>query len=355
MSIPKTMKAAVLYGWGDIRVEQRPVPSPGPEEVLIKIESCSICGGDVKIITRGMLKQPPMGDFIIGHEYAGIVAELGESVTEYKVGDRVTVEVHKGCGRCKNCLDGKYTACLNYGDISKGHRANGFTTNGGFAEYAVNHINTLSKIPDNISFDEATIITTAGTSLFGLEHMGGFVAGDSVAIVGPGAIGLMAVQCAKALGAAKVILTGTRDERLDLGRKLGADVTVNIKKDDPIAAIKKVTDGYGADLVLLTAGNSESLQQALRIVRKGGDIVLVAHFEDTVAADLGLAVQNSNNLYTVRGEGRRCVHRALELMREGKIKAKDLLTHSYPLDQISEAFRVFMAREGGAIRIVLHP
>jgi len=273
----------------------------------------------------------------------------------YKVGDRVTVEVHKGCGRCKNCLDGKYTACLNYGDISKGHRANGFTTNGGFAEYAVNHINTLSKIPDNISFDEATIITTAGTSLFGLEHMGGFVAGDSVAIVGPGAIGLMAVQCAKALGAAKVILTGTRDERLDLGRKLGADVTVNIKKDDPIAAIKKVTDGYGADLVLLTAGNSESLQQALRIVRKGGDIVLVAHFEDTVAADLGLAVQNSNNLYTVRGEGRRCVHRALELMREGKIKAKDLLTHSYPLDQISEAFRVFMAREGGAIRIVLHP
>ncbi|MDX9826564.1 MAG: alcohol dehydrogenase catalytic domain-containing protein [Spirochaetia bacterium] len=355
MNQPKMMRAAVLHDWNDIRMVQRPVPSPGPGEVLIKVESCSICGGDVKIVTRGMLKQPPMDSFIIGHEYAGTIVELGEAVDEYAVGDRVTVEVHKGCGRCRNCIDGKYTACLNYGNLEKGHRANGFTTNGGFAEYAVNHVNTISKIPDNISFDEATIITTAGTALFGLEHMGGFVAGDSVAIVGPGAIGLMAVQCAKALGAGKVILTGTRDERLALGKKLGADVVVNLHKEDPIAAVKRETGGYGADLVLLTAGNSDSLQQAIRIVRKGGDIVMVAHYEDTVSADLGLCVQNSNNLYTVRGEGKRCVHRALELMRMGKIQAKDLLTHSYPLDEIREAFRVFMAREGGAIRIVLHP
>ena len=355
MSQPKMMRAAVLHDWNDIRMVQRPVPSPGPGEVLIKVESCSICGGDVKIVTRGMLKQPPMDSFIIGHEYAGIIVELGEAVDEYALGDRVTVEVHKGCGRCRNCIDGKYTACLNYGNLDKGHRANGFTTNGGFAEYAVNHVNTISKIPDNISFDEATIITTAGTALFGLEHMGGFVAGDSVAVVGPGAIGLMAVQCAKALGAGKVILTGTRDERLALGKKLGADVVINLKKEDPIAAVKRETGGYGADLVLLTAGNSDSLQQAIRIVRKGGDIVMVAHYEDTVSADLGLCVQNSNNLYTVRGEGKRCVHRALELMRMGKIQAKDLLTHSYPLDEIREAFRVFMAREGGAIRIVLHP
>jgi L-iditol 2-dehydrogenase len=355
MSHPTMMRAAVLHDWNDIRIEQRPVPAPGPGEVLIKIESCSICGGDVKIVTRGMIKQPPMGTFIIGHEYAGTIVELGEAVDEFAVGDRVTVEVHKGCGRCRNCIDGKYTACLNYGNLAKGHRANGFTTNGGFAEYAVNHVNTISKIPDNISFDEATIITTAGTALFGIEHTGGFVAGDSVAVVGPGAIGLMAVQCAKALGAGKVILTGTRDERLNLGKKLGADVVINLNKEDPIAAVKRETGGYGADLVLLTAGNSASLQQAIRIVRKGGDIVLVAHFEDTVSADLGICVQNSNNLYTVRGEGKRCVHRALELMRMGKIQAKDLLTHSYPLDQIQEAFRVFMAREGGAIRIVLHP
>ena len=355
MNIPEKMKAAVLFDWNDVRVVERPVPRPANEEVLIKIESCSICAGDVKIISRGMPKQPPMGDFIIGHEYAGTVVETGESVDEFKIGDRVTVEVHKGCGRCKNCLDGKYTVCMNYGDVSKGHRANGFTTNGGFAEYAVNHVNTVSKIPDNISFDEATIITTAGTSLFGIERAGGFVAGDSVAVLGPGAIGLMAVQCAKALGSTNVILTGTRDERLELGKKLGADNTVNVKKADPVEEIKKLTGGMGADLVLVTSGTSATLQQALRIVRKGGDITLLAHFDDTVEADLGLAVQNGNNLYTIRGEGKGCTHRSLELMGEGKIQGKPLITHSYKLDDIKEAFDVFIGRKDGAIKVVVHP
>ncbi len=347
MNIPETMKAAVLFDWNDVKVVERPVPQPSDEEVLIKIESCSICAGDVKIISRGMPKQPPMGDFIIGHEYAGTVVKTGKSVDEYKIGDRVTVEVHKGCGRCKNCLDGKYTVCMNYGDLSKGHRANGFTTNGGFAEYAVNHVNTLSKIPDNISFDEATIITTAGTSLFGIERAGGFVAGDSVAVLGPGAIGLMAVQCAKALGSTNVILTGTRDERLELGKQLGADNTVNVKKTDPVAEIKKLTGGAGADLVLVTSGTSTTLQQALRIVRKGGDITLLAHFDDTVEADLGLAVQNGNNLYTIRGEGKGCTHRSLEMMGEGKIQGKPLITHSYKLDDIREAFDVLSAVKTG--------
>ncbi len=355
MKVPEKMKAAVLFGWNDIRIVERPVPEPDRDEVLIKVESCSICAGDVKIITRGMPKQPPMGDFIIGHEYAGIVAGKGSSVDEFKIGDRVTVEVHKGCGRCRNCLDGKYTVCLNYGNKDKGHRANGFTTNGGFAEYAVNHVNTVSHIPDNISFDEATIITTAGTSLFGIERAGGFIAGDSVAVLGPGAIGLMAVQCAKALGSTNVILTGTRKERLDLGKKLGADHTVNVREEDAVTAIKSLTGGMGADLVLVTSGTSEALQQALRVVRKGGDITLLAHFDETVSADIGLAVQNGNNLYTIRGEGRQCTHRSLELMSEGKIRGKEIITHSYKLDQIREAFDVFMERKGGAIKVVVHP
>jgi L-iditol 2-dehydrogenase len=154
MAIPKTMKAAVLYDFNDIRVEDRPVPSPAPDEVLLKVEACAICGTDVKIITHGMPNQPPFGEFIIGHEYAGTVVALGETVDEYEVGDRVAVEIHKGCMRCQNCIMGEYTACLNYGNVKKGHRANGFTTNGGFAEYAVNHVNTLARLPDNISFDE---------------------------------------------------------------------------------------------------------------------------------------------------------------------------------------------------------
>lgn len=349
------MRAAVLYDWNNFKIVDRDIPDPGDSEVLIKVASCSICAGDIKIITRGMPKQPSMGEFIIGHEYAGSIVKLGTNVDEFSIGDRVTVEVHKGCGRCRNCLDGKYTVCLNYGNVEKGHKANGFTTNGGFAEYAVNHVNTVSKIPDNISFDEATIITTAGTSLFGIEKAGGFVAGDSVAVLGPGSIGLMAVQCARALGSTNVMLTGTRDERLDIGRQLGAHSVINIKKEDAVQKIRDLTGGHGADLVLVTSGTEDALNQALRVVRKGGDITLLAHFDDAVKIDIGLAVQNGNNIYTVRGEGKMCTHRSLEMMAEGKIKAKPLLTHAFPLEELREGFDVFMERRDGAIKVVIHP
>ena len=355
MNIPEKMKAAVLVDWNDVQLKEMPVPEPGPEEVLIQVKSCSICGGDVKIITRGMLNQPPMGDFIIGHEYAGVIVKKGSSVDEFEIGDRVTVEVHKGCGRCKNCLDGKQTACLNYGRKDKGHIANGFTTNGGFAEYAVNHVNTISLIPDNVSFDEATMITTVGTPLFGISRSGGFIVGESVVVIGPGSIGLMAVQCAKALGAEKVILAGTRKERLDLGKKLGADEVVNVREEDAVARIKSLTGGYGADKVLLASGTTDAFQLALRAVRKGGDITLLAHFEDPVTIDVGLAVQNMNNIYTIRGEGNRCVHRGLDLMKKGKVSGKEIITHSYKLDQIREAFDVYMNRKDGAIKVVVHP
>ena len=107
MSIPNKMMAAVLFGMNDVRVEERPVPTPGPEEALVKIEACAVCAGDIKIITKGMPKQPPFGEFIIGHEYAGTIVALGEGMDEFAIGDRVAVEVHKGCGRCKNCIMGK--------------------------------------------------------------------------------------------------------------------------------------------------------------------------------------------------------------------------------------------------------
>ncbi|MFZ4438951.1 MAG: alcohol dehydrogenase catalytic domain-containing protein [Syntrophales bacterium] len=179
MSDPKIMKAAVLFGFNDVRLVDRPVPVLGPDEVLIRVKSCGVCASDIKMITRGMVKQPPFGEFILGHEYAGIVARTGVAVDEFAVGDRVAVEVHKGCGRCRNCFLGKYTACLNYGDLAKGHRANGFTTMGGFAEYVVNHINTVHRFPSNISFDEASTVTLAGTALYGIERAGGIVRGYS--------------------------------------------------------------------------------------------------------------------------------------------------------------------------------
>src|SRR5712691_3643128 len=253
MSIPATMKAVVLHGADEMRLDARPVPAPGPGEVLLKVNCASICGTDVKVLHRTLQGQPA-GEFIMGHEYAGTVAALGPDVDELRVGDRVAVEVHKGCERCENCVKGWYTSCLNYGDLAKGHRAKGLTCDGGFAQYAVNHINTLYKLPDNLSFEQACMVTTAASPLWAIDLMGGYVAGETVLVQGPGPIGLIAVQLAKALGAERVLLSGTRDERLEIGKKLGADVTINVRAENLPARVREITAGKGADSVLECAG-----------------------------------------------------------------------------------------------------
>ena len=247
LAVPKTMKAWVLDDPDQLRLTEKPVPEPGPAEVLVRIDAVAICGTDVEIITKGLPAMIQGGspfnkNFTPGHEYMGTIVKLGAGVDEYKIGDRVAVEIHAGCGRCERCRQGMYTSCLNYGlnygDHQKGHRANGFTTDGGFAQYAVNHINTLIHVPDEMSDAEATLIVTAGTAMYGLDVLGGLIAGESLVVTGPGPIGLMGVAVGKALGAEPVILTGTRDSRLNLGLKLGADHVVNVGKENPVEAVR---------------------------------------------------------------------------------------------------------------------
>ena len=212
MNIPKTMKAAVLMGPNQLQVREIETPTPGPLDVLIKVEATAVCGSDVSLIAKPWEAQPPYGSFVIGHEYAGTIAALGETVDEFKVGDRVAVEASLGCGRCRNCRLGNYTACLNYGNLKRGHRANGFTTNGGFAQYALNHINTVHKIPDSVEFKEAALVTNLGCALYGFQTTGGYVVGDRVAVIGPGPLGLIAVAVAKALCAEKTFLDRHKGE-----------------------------------------------------------------------------------------------------------------------------------------------
>jgi len=210
LPLPDRMRAWVLDDPGQLSLVEKPVPMPGRAEVLVRIDAVAICATDLEIIAHGPPAMIRGGDpfnknFTPGHEYMGTVAALGPGVDEYRIGQRVTVEIHAGCGQCKRCREGMYTACLNYGlnygEVDKGHRANGFTTDGGFAEYAVNNINTLVAIPDSMSDAEATLVVTAGTAMYGLTELGGLVAGEGVAVLGPGPIGLLGVAVAKALGA----------------------------------------------------------------------------------------------------------------------------------------------------------
>src|SRR5215467_636090 len=242
------MRAAVLFGPNDLRVVDKPVPVPGPGEVLVRVAMCGTCGTDLKLQTHPFPYQPPFGQFTPGHEWTGTVAAIGDTVDELAVGERVAIEAHHGCGRCDNCVVGMYTACLNYGNRAKGHRASGMSVDGGFAEYAVHHVSSLYRLPDSLSWEDAVLVTTAGTSLYGLDAIGGYVAGQSVAVIGPGPVGLMTVQACKALGASPVLLVGTRAARLKLGARLGADRVIDATTEDVVQVVRRATAGLGADV-----------------------------------------------------------------------------------------------------------
>jgi threonine dehydrogenase-like Zn-dependent dehydrogenase len=361
MPIPDMMKAWVLGDPGQLRLTEKPVPMPKRAEVLVRIDAVAICATDLEIIEHGtpalIQGGPPFNkNFTPGHEYMGTVAALGPGVDEYKIGERVTVEIHAGCGQCKRCRQGMYTSChnygLNYGDVDKGHRANGFTTDGGFAEYAVNHINTLSRVPDDMSDEEATLVVTAGTSMYGLTELGGLVAGESVVVTGPGPIGLLAVAVAKALGASPVILSGTRDARLAIGTKLGADRVVNVRNEDLVSVVKQMT-GKGADYVVECAGTDTAINEAAKMVNRGGKICLAAFPHEPVLADIGALVKNNIYVYGIRGEGKSATHRAMALMAEKRFDASLIHTHTFPLADLPTALHYARNRIEDAIKVVV--
>ncbi|AZG10303.1 alcohol dehydrogenase [Pigmentiphaga sp. H8] len=360
-TIPQTMKAWVLDDPEQLSFVDKPVPQPGPAEVLVRIDAIAVCATDLEIIHRGppALIQgglPFNKNFTPGHEYMGTIVKLGPGVDEFRLGDRVAVEVHAGCGRCERCREGMYTACLNYGqnygDVDKGHRANGFTTDGGFAQYAINNVNTLAHVPNDMSDEEATLIVTAGTAMYGLDVTAGLVAGQSVVVMGPGPIGLLGVAVAKALGAGEVILTGTRDNRLEIGRQLGADHVINVRNEDAVAKVKEYTNG-GAHYVLECSGAPNAINDASAMLKRGGRICLAAFPAEPVAIDVAALVRNNIYLFGIRGEGRSATHRAASLMAQKRFNAKIIHTHTFPLEEVPTALRYARERIDDAIKVVV--
>lgn len=360
--IPETMKAWVLGDPGQLTLEDKPVPAPSKAEVLVRIDAVAICATDLEIIYKGPPAEirggaPFNKGFTPGHEYMGTVVALGHGVDEYKIGERVTVEIHAGCGQCKRCREGMYTSChnygKNYGDVDKGHRANGFTTDGGFCEYQVNHINTLVHVADSMSDEEATLVVTAGTAMYGLTELGGLVAGESVVVTGPGPIGLLGVAVAKALGAQPVILTGTRDNRLEIGKQLGADHVINVRNEDPVAAVRKLTDGKGVDYVVECSAAENGVNDAAKMVNRGGKICLAAFPHEDPKVDIAHLVRNNIYLYGIRGEGKTATHRAEAFMRQKRFDATLIHTHTFDMADLLEAIRYAKDRVEDAIKVVV--
>jgi L-iditol 2-dehydrogenase len=360
--VPDTMKAWVLGDPGQLSLVDKPVPVPQRAEVLVRIDGVAICATDLEIIAHGPPAQIQGGlpfnkNFTPGHEYMGTVVALGPGVDEFTIGERVTVEIHAGCGQCNRCREGMYTAChnygKNYGDVDKGHRANGFTTDGGFCEYQVNSVNTLIPVADTMSDEEATLVVTAGTSMYGLTELGGLVAGDSVVVSGPGPIGLLGAAVAKALGAQPVILTGTRDNRLQIGTQLGADHVINVRNQDAVQTVRALTAGKGVDFVVECSGAPNAVNEAAQMLNRGGKICLAAFPSAPVPIDVAHLVRNNIYLYGIRGEGKSATHRAEAFMRQKRFDATLIHTHTFDMEDLPEAIRYARDRVEDAIKVVV--
>ena len=354
-SIPETMKAVVLTGPGEFEVRKVPVPEPGPEEVLCKVQAVAICGSDPKMIrgdTAG--KWPPSYPFIIGHEWAGEIAALGPRVHGVNLGDRVAGEAHSGCGFCAHCKQGEYNLCENYGKAETGHRHYGHLSSGAYAAYNVFKVRSLTPLPDEVSYEEGALADTAGTALHAFD-LCGIPAGGTIVVIGPGPIGMFGGMLAKTFGAGKVIMVG-RGSRLAASGEICADEVVNFETSDPVKEVLALTRGNGADVVLECSGAPGTMDQGIRMAARGGKVVLVGipspgTMEGVPFRDIVLdqkAVLGSRANPNASG-------RILELMKSGQLQAKKLITHRFPIEQFDQALDLFVQRKDGALKVVVLP
>jgi L-iditol 2-dehydrogenase len=351
------VKAVVLAG--PHRFELRddvPDPRPGPGQVVVRVRSTTMCGTDQKIFAG----QFPGTRFphIPGHEFAGEVVALGTGAgDEIEVGARVGVEVHVGCGRCPRCLEGMYQLCLNYGRTETGHAHIGFTVPGGLAEYVAVSIKALHRLPQTLNWDDGAFCDNIGIALYAVER-GGLRPGEQVVVIGPGAFGGLAVQVARAMGAARVVLVGTRADRVERLQHL-ADAAVVGTEFDVLAQTRAALTGTdGADLVVEFAGTPAAARQAIQLARRGGRVVLAGATgpgRELSGVDLSTIVRGHLDVFGSLANPRGISRRGLELIARGAVAVGALITHEFPLAQFDEAWATFVERRDGAIRVMLHP
>ncbi|RGY98276.1 alcohol dehydrogenase catalytic domain-containing protein [Clostridium sp. AM58-1XD] len=353
--IPKMMKAMVLTAYNHLELQEVPVPVPQRNEVLCKIKAVAICGSDPQIIRGDRPGEwPQKFPHILGHEWAGEIVALGEGVTEFQIGDRVAGEAHAGCGYCRNCLAGNYTICLNYGKPETGARHFGFNYNGANCEYNAYPTKAVHRIPDGLSYDHAALCDICGVAMHCIDRVGITTAG-TVAIFGPGPAGVAAMQIAKGYGAARVIMIG-RGDRLQHAKESGADYIVDINKEDPVEAVRKITNGFGVDEVLECSGGAATPVQGMKMLKRGGRMGLVGHYHDPDLKIPNLTDMISNELTIYGSRANPGVSEAVLSMLERKVIDGDtLVTHRFPLEKYQEAMDVFVGRKNHSLKVVINP
>jgi threonine dehydrogenase-like Zn-dependent dehydrogenase len=351
------MKTAYFYGGADIRVVEEEIPSPGAGEVLFKVMSAGVCGSDLHNY-RGHRTREDV-PWQQGHELSGVIAGLGEGVTGLEIGQRVGIEAEHllGCGVCRLCLDGQYHLCPD-----RGVRHGAKQSSHGFSQYDVCVVGNVTVLPDDVSFDGAALVDCYACGVHAMNRVPD-ISGQSVAIIGAGAIALTLGQVLRANGASRVISIGTREQPVEVAVASGAaDVGVAISSgQDPVEAVLAATGGEGAAVTFETVGGqSQLIQQAVEMTRRGGVVSVMGLFTKPQTIDPAMAMERevsigwSNSFSRWNGESE--FSTALGLMEAGRLNPDPIVTHHFSLDEIGLAFaKADDKRESGAIRVMISP
>jgi len=343
------MKAVVKYAEGEGNIELRDVPEPQPadNEVKIKVEAAGICGSDLHIY-KWNIGIPTKVPFTIGHEFSGVITEVGKNVKRFREGRRVTAENSRTvCGHCRHCVSGSYNLCRQ-------RRATGYAYDGAFASYCVIPEERIHPLPDNVDFITAALSDPSACAYHAVQELTGVAAGDVVLITGCGAMGLFCLQYVKANGGIAVVTGLAKDrKRLDLAKSLGADYAVDVTAENLRDVVMGLTDGEGADIALECSGFQAAAKTCIDLLRREGKYTQIGIFGEPVKFDLDKVLYGEIKLIGSFSQKHSAWKQAVRLFSQGKIVAKPLVTDILPLEQWEEGFRRSFA--GEAVKVVFKP
>lgn len=339
----KNMIQQVMTAPGEITFHEIPIPEAGEGQVLVRIHIIGICGSDIHVYhgKHPFTKYPVTQ----GHEVSGEIMALGKDVKDFTIGQKVTIEPQEYCGKCYPCTHGKYNLCEEL-------KVMGFQTTGTASHYFAVDASKVTPIPENMGYEEGAMIEPLAVAVHAVRRAGD-VAGLKIAVIGAGPIGNLVAQTAKGMGAAQVMVTDVSDYRLKLAKECGADFVVNTKDKEFGAAMLESFGTDKADIIYDCAGNDITINQAIRCARKGSTIILVAVFADMAKADLAVLNDHELDMNTTMMYRHEDYVKAIEMVEDGKIFLRPLMSRVFPFDQFKQAYEYIDANRETAMKILI--
>ena len=338
---------AEMYEVGRMRIVDCDMPRVAPHKVLLKVECCGVCGSDVHFYRYGSIgaKIAPI-PFVLGHEISGTVVEVGEGVTNLVPGDRVAVEPGHPCGTCRMCRKGMYNLCPEMEFLAAP------PYDGALKKYICQYADMCFKLPESMSFEEGSLIEPLAVSMYACQR-GDVGIGKSVCILGGGTIGLLEVLCCKAMGASKIIVSDLFDRKLEKSKARGADLVVNVAKDDLEKAVMEATDGEGCDVVIEAAGVPATMGSTWKYVKKGGVIVVSGNVTETTPYDFMSLMRKEADIRTI-WRYKNLYPMLIREVSSGRICLDGIVTQRYPFEESEAAFNFSITNAEEVIKVMIH-